>query len=70
LKTVKPTEGMKLGNAPENTFMPKAENLICMKIDRVDPEKAALPQLIVQPQYDLWFKQDDTFDQPHVKIYC
>ena len=34
---------MKLGNAPENIFMPKAENLISMKLQRVDPEKPGNP---------------------------
>ena len=34
LKKCLPKEGMTLGHAPENKFMPKAENLKCMKLDR------------------------------------
>ena len=70
LSTVMPSDTMKLGNAPANMFMPKAENLITMKAERVNQELPALPKLIQRPQYDLWFKQDDTFEQPLIKINC
>ena len=43
LLTILPEENMKLGNAPVNIFMPKAENLKSMKIPRVDPEKPGNP---------------------------
>ena len=34
LRTCLPEEGMKLGHAPQNKFMPKAENLKNMKLSR------------------------------------
>ena len=34
LRTCLPEDGMKLGNAPKNKFMPKAENLKNMKLSR------------------------------------
>lgn len=38
-----PDTKMKMGNAPENKFMPKAENLKPLKLERVNPEMPGLP---------------------------
>ena len=46
LKTAMPEEGMKMGNAPANKFMPKAENLKAAKLERADPSKPGLPKRI------------------------
>jgi hypothetical protein len=52
-----PEEGMKLGNAPENLFMPKAENLKNMKLERKNPDKAGLPKKISSEEnFEIWFK--------------
>jgi secreted Zn-dependent insulinase-like peptidase len=68
-----PEEGENLGNAPPNLFMPKAENLISMKLERQNPEKASKPELLeLDPQHkqhQLFFKQDDSFDQPFIIIH-
>lgn len=61
---------VKLGNPPENKFMPSPENIKSMKVDRPADGKAALPKCIKEEGYNIWFKQDDTFDQPLVKIAC
>lgn len=37
---------MNLGNAPENAFMPDAENLVSLKAQRGDLDKGAFPVLI------------------------
>lgn len=69
LSSIKPEDSMKLGHAPENVFMPKAEDLINLKAPRAN-DLAATPKLISRPHYELWFKQDDTFEQPLVKLFC
>lgn len=59
LKSVMPEEGMKMGNAPVNKFMPKAENLKNMKLERVDPDKPGLPKRIdigTNDNFQMWFK--------------
>lgn len=64
-----PEERMKLGNAPKNVFMPKAENLKCMKIKREEGSKPGIPEKIsTENNFEIWFKQDDSFDQPFVSI--
>ena len=70
LSKVMPEPGMRLGNAPKNEFMPTAAKLVSVRADRVDKDKPSVPILIEQPKYELWFKQDDTFEQPLVKISC
>jgi len=69
-RTVMPEADEKLGNAPPNKFMPKPENLINMKKARVDESKGAIPELVTTSTdpYEVWFKQDDTFDQPLISI--
>ena len=65
LRTVRPQEAEKLGNAPPNLFMPKAENLVNMKKQRADKEKPGIPKRMPQQNdssHELWFKQDDTFE--------
>lgn len=48
-------------------------NLKFLKVDRINPDKPGVPKLISEDNLHLWFKQDDTFDQPFVlligKIY-
>ena len=34
---------MKLGNAPENIFMPRIENLKSIKLERANPDKPGKP---------------------------
>ena len=55
LSSVGPEDHMKLGHAPVNLFMPKAEDLINLKVPRVG-DQAAVPKLISKPHYELWFK--------------
>ena len=66
LRNIKPSKDERLSNAPPNLFMPKAENLITMKKERENPDKAAAPIMLTEPgienQHELWFKQDDTFE--------
>ena len=50
--------------------MPRPECLKVMKNKRKNPEKAMKPYLIKKDKYDLWFKQDDTFEQPFISIQC
>ena len=70
LKKVMPLEGMKLGNAPPNQFMPKLEELVTCKQERKDPDTPGIPVMIAQnDSHELWFKQDDSFDQPFVVIH-
>jgi len=43
--------------------MPNPEKLKDLRVPRVEPEKAGTPKLIkVAENFDLWFKQDDSFD--------
>lgn len=46
LKLVMPEPNMKMGNAPINKFMPKAENLKTLKAERANPDKPGLPKII------------------------
>ena len=58
-----PEEGMKLGNAPKNVFMPKAENLKTMKHQREEGSRPGIPEKIsTENNFEIWFKQDDSFD--------
>lgn len=61
---------IKLGNAPPNKFMPSPDNLKSTKKERDASGKPGIPKLIENDKYALWFKQDDTFDQPIVKMIC
>jgi hypothetical protein len=61
---------IKLGNAPPNKFMPSPDKIKSMKVDRPENGKAALPIKHSSDNWCLWFKQDDTFDQPLVKAAC
>lgn len=56
----------KLGYPPENTFIP--ENPIEKKKPRADDEKPAPPTLISNTP-KVWFKQDDSFDHPFIKLH-
>ena len=63
LKDIMPEEGMKLGNAPKNVFMPKAENLKTMKLHREEGSRPGIPEKIsTENNFEIWFKQDDSFD--------
>jgi len=54
---IMPEEGMKLGNAPPNTYMPKAENLKSMKKERVNPDKPGIPiRLENDNGIEIWYK--------------
>lgn len=51
--------------------MPKAENLRNVKLPREDADKPGVPRKIKignNENFELWFKQDDTFEQPFVWI--
>ena len=50
--------------------MPRPDCLTVMKCKRKNPDKAKKPFLIQKEKYDLWFKQDDSFDQPFISIQC
>jgi secreted Zn-dependent insulinase-like peptidase len=67
LKTVKPEPDMQMGHPPENIFMPDPENLKDLKVERINADKPANPKLIkIAENFNLWFKQDDSFSQPQV----
>jgi secreted Zn-dependent insulinase-like peptidase len=66
LKTILPEDGMNLNYPPENKFMPLAENLKNIKLERVDKDKPGNPTLIDEDRFELWHKQDDSFEQPFV----
>ena len=70
LFTVLPEETMKLGNAPENIFMPRIENLKSIKLERANPDKPGKPIKLSSDQdnFEIWYKQDDSFEQPFVSI--
>jgi secreted Zn-dependent insulinase-like peptidase len=62
-----PEEGMKMGHPNENLFMPNPDNLKDLKVERENPDVPGKPSLIkVAENFDLWFKQDDSFSQPKV----
>lgn len=53
LRTCLPEDGMKLGNAPQNKFMPKAENLKNMKLSR----DFTHPKIIQKSDnFEVWYK--------------
>ena len=69
LSEILPEEGMKLDFAPPNHYMPEIDNLKNMKKQRDDPEKPGVPKLLANDtNFEIWFKQDDTFDQPYIWI--
>ena len=56
----------------ENDFMPKRENLKYIKIPREPDSKPGVPKQIrsfITDSADIWFKQDDSFDQPFIYFY-
>lgn len=65
-----PEQHMKLGNAPVNEFMPKPENIVVKKVARENEAKRGQPKKLETgiDNFELWFKQDDTFDQAFVKL--
>ena len=56
---------MKLGHAPPNKFMPNAENLKNMKLDRENAKPVIISK---SDNFEVWYKQDDSFEQPFVFI--
>jgi len=57
-----PEQGMKMGHPNKNLFMPNPDNLIDMKLERINADEPSKPELIkVSDNFDLWFKQDDSF---------
>eukprot|EP00347_Sterkiella_histriomuscorum_P004511 403360183 len=61
-----PDPSMKLGYPPQNEFLPSV--LTEMKIPRdIENTKPAPPQKLSDSPL-LWYKQDDTFDQPYVSV--
>jgi len=66
-----PEEGEKLSNAPPNTFMPNPDNLVCIKKNKEVEAKKSIPIKLKTSNdefYELWFKQDDTFQKPVITI--
>ena len=59
LKNIMPDDKtMKMGNAPINTFMPKAENLKYIKLDRSDPDTPSFPKKVEigkNNNFQMWF---------------
>ena len=74
LRKVMPENGMTLDYPPQNLFMPSADRLKMLRKERVEPDKPGNPNLIEDKDFELWHKQDDTFEQPfifmHAKITC
>ena len=63
LETILPSADIKLGNPPENDYMPQPGDLKNMKKD----DGPSVPELILdQNGTKVYFKQDNTFDQPTV----
>lgn len=67
LSKVLPGDGVQLGYPPANDFIPK-QDLIAKKKDRTDADSASVPSLLTNNNSStkIWFKQDDTFNQPVV----
>jgi secreted Zn-dependent insulinase-like peptidase len=61
LKTINPTENEKIGYPPINKFIPEKleEKLAARPLD----SNPSLPMIISENPV-IWFKQDDTFNQP------
>ena len=62
----RPTE--KIGQPPKNTFLP-TKPLESMRVKVPKVEKPGKPEFILGTNIDesnVWFKRDDTFDQPYV----
>jgi len=72
LQNATPSEGMKLDYPPENDLMPNAEDVVSKKVERQEDTSAAVPISLNtgSDNFELWFKQDDTFDQPFVSMNC
>lgn len=69
LQDAKIQDGMAFGYPPENTFMPR--KIQVKKKDLPNGKKPARPQLIVDDgNLQLFFKQDDQFDQPFIEMRC
>lgn len=66
LTTILPPDDMALGVPTPNHFMPSPENLKCLKLDLESP---AVPKLISE-EPEVWFKQDDSFNQPIIYVNC
>lgn len=70
LQTLMPEKKMKLGYPPLNTYMPRPEQIVSKKVKRATESAASEPVKIETDlkNFEIFFKQDDTFDQPLVKM--
>ena len=68
-----PKEGEVLAYTPPNIFIPDSP-VTPLKADRKNPNFSSNPEMIEFGDSTVFFKQDDSFDQPivlvNVKIYC
>ena len=54
---------MKLDYQPPNEFMPDAKDVVSKKVERTDDKKSVPIKLETDSDnFELWFKQDDTFN--------
>lgn len=68
-----PKEGELLAYSPPNIFIPDSP-VTPLKANRKNPNIASNPEKIEHGESTVFFKQDDSYDQPivlvFVKIYC
>lgn len=63
LQLIMPDNLTQIGHPPVNKYMPY--NLVQKKAEKGEEAKSSLPKLICK-EPKVWFKQDDTFDQPFI----
>lgn len=68
-----PEVHLKMGHPPANRFIPKYEDIVSKKVTRQNQDKPGSPVLLSEackPNMQVWFKQDDFFEQPKVLVTC
>jgi len=71
LEKTMPEETMTLDFPPPNPFMPRKENLKCIKAERANEGEPGIPELISKEEdksLQIWYKQDDSFEQPFIYV--
>jgi len=65
LKKIQIEDGVKMGNAPPNTFLPKK-----LELNKASELSGKPGKVFSDVNSEIYFKQDDQFDQPLVELRC